>query len=188
MALPSSGPLTLADIQTEFGGSPPASLSEYYAGGAYVPSGTSGTYGAVPSSGEISVRNFYGTSAVVISVTDQTVQDATGGGSSANTEYRVAADGKVYSRTGSGSYTEIETWCTPTGEASNYEVLVTVTTGSLSSGTAGSWLALTSDRAWTRTAASGSNQLCIFTVALRRVGTGTTLDTAAITLEADAQF
>lgn len=61
MTLPSSGPLTLADIQTEFGGSNPISLSEYYAGGAYVPAGTSGTYGAVPSSGTISIRNFYGT-------------------------------------------------------------------------------------------------------------------------------
>jgi hypothetical protein len=65
MALPSSGPLTLAQIQTEFGGSNPISLSEYYAGGAYVPVGTSGTYGAVPSSGAISIRNFYGTSAIL---------------------------------------------------------------------------------------------------------------------------
>ena len=61
MALPTSGPLSLADIQTEFGGSNPISLSEYYAGGTYVPAGTSGTYGAVPTSGEISLRNFYGT-------------------------------------------------------------------------------------------------------------------------------
>lgn len=61
MTLPSSGPLTLTDIQTEFGGSNPISLSEYYAGGANVPAGTSGTYGAVPSSGAISIQNFYGT-------------------------------------------------------------------------------------------------------------------------------
>ena len=65
MTLPSSGPLTLANIQTEFGGSNPISLSEYYAGGAYVPAGTSGTYGAVPSSGTISIRNFYGTSKIL---------------------------------------------------------------------------------------------------------------------------
>lgn len=62
MTLPSSGPLTLADIQGEFGGSNPISLSEYYAGGGLVPSGTTGTYGAVPSSGAISIQNFYGTS------------------------------------------------------------------------------------------------------------------------------
>jgi hypothetical protein len=62
MTLPASGPLAFTDIQTEFGGSNPIGLNEYYAGGANVPAGTSGTYGAVPSSGQISVQNFYGTS------------------------------------------------------------------------------------------------------------------------------
>jgi hypothetical protein len=62
MTLPTSGPLTLSDIQTEFGGSNPISLSEYYAGGGLVPPGTTGTNGAVPSSGTISISNFYGTS------------------------------------------------------------------------------------------------------------------------------
>lgn len=74
MTLPSSGPLSLADIQTEFGGSNPISLSEYYAGGAYVPAGTSGTNGPVPTSGAISISNFYGTSNVPpLSVTADSV-------------------------------------------------------------------------------------------------------------------
>ena len=63
MALQTSGAITLAQIQTEFGGSNPISLSEYYASGSYVPTGTSGTNGAVPTSGTISLWNFYGTSA-----------------------------------------------------------------------------------------------------------------------------
>ena len=72
MTLPSSGPLSLSDIQGEFGGSNPISLSEYYAGGSYVPSGTSGTYGAVPTGGTISIANFYGTQAAleVVTMTD----------------------------------------------------------------------------------------------------------------------
>lgn len=71
MALPTSGVLDLSDIQTEFGGSNPISLSEYYAGGLYVPSGTSGTNGAVPTSGEIEVSDFYGTQAgITITVTE----------------------------------------------------------------------------------------------------------------------
>jgi len=61
MAIPASGPLSMTTIQTEFGGTAPISLNEYYAGGTYVPAGTSGTYGAVPSSGTISIRNFFGT-------------------------------------------------------------------------------------------------------------------------------
>jgi len=64
MALPANDttPLSLSGIQTEFGGANPIGLSEYYAGGAYVPTGTTGTYGAVPTTGAISIRNFYGTS------------------------------------------------------------------------------------------------------------------------------
>ena len=41
MTLPSSGPLSLSDIQGEFGGPGSPSLGDYYAGGSYVPSGTS---------------------------------------------------------------------------------------------------------------------------------------------------
>ena len=61
MAIPSSGAISFSTIQTEFGGSNPIGLNEYYAGGAYVPSSTSGTNGAVPTSGAISVDKFYGT-------------------------------------------------------------------------------------------------------------------------------
>jgi hypothetical protein len=64
MTLPTSGPLSLNDIQTEFGGANPIGINEYYAGGSLVPAGTSGTYGAVPSSGAISIQNFYGTASV----------------------------------------------------------------------------------------------------------------------------
>jgi hypothetical protein len=66
MPLPTSGALSLNDIQTEFGGTNPISLNEYYAGGAFVPAGTSGTNGAVPTSGTISILNFYGTQAVIL--------------------------------------------------------------------------------------------------------------------------
>ena len=60
MTLPNSGALSFSQIQTEFGGSNPISLNEYYRGGANVPShaNTSG----IPSSGAISVSNFYGKS------------------------------------------------------------------------------------------------------------------------------
>ena len=62
MTLPASGPLSLNDIQGEFGGTNPIGMNEYYAGGGLVPAGTTGTFGAVPSSGALSVQNFYGTS------------------------------------------------------------------------------------------------------------------------------
>ena len=60
MAITGSGQVSLADLQTEFGGSAPTALSEYYRNGsAGVPNGAS----AVPESGEIQFSDFYGTSA-----------------------------------------------------------------------------------------------------------------------------
>lgn len=56
MALPLSGPLSLAQIQTEFGGTNPISLNEYYRGGAFVTSNNTN----VPTSGVIRISNFYG--------------------------------------------------------------------------------------------------------------------------------
>jgi hypothetical protein len=56
MALPASGAISLANIQTEFGGSPPTSISEYYRGGGLVTSNNTG----VPETGQISISNFYG--------------------------------------------------------------------------------------------------------------------------------
>lgn len=49
MALQASGPIKLSEVQTEFGGSNPISISEYYG------------VDTVPASGVIKLSNFYGT-------------------------------------------------------------------------------------------------------------------------------
>jgi hypothetical protein len=61
MAIANTGAISFDTIQTEFGGTNPISLDEYYAGGSFVAAGISGTNGAVPSSGAISMNQFYGT-------------------------------------------------------------------------------------------------------------------------------
>lgn len=58
MTIPSSGALGLISIQNEFGGGSPIGLNEYYKGGAYV--STNDYAPNVPSSGPISISNFYG--------------------------------------------------------------------------------------------------------------------------------
>ena len=45
MTLQTSGAISLSQVQSEFGGSNPISMSEYYRGGAYVPT-TISTAGA----------------------------------------------------------------------------------------------------------------------------------------------
>ena len=124
-------------------------------------------------------------SGALIAITDRTITDGTGGARNATAGYRLTSGGQVQSQINL-TFTTLEQWCTPTTEASNYEVLVTVTSGSLSTGTAGSWLALSSTQTWTRTATIGTANTCVFTVQIRRVGTSTVLDSATITLEADA--
>ena len=59
MAITGSGQVSLADLQTEFGGSNPIGMDEYYRNGGLVPSGAS----TVPTSGEIELSDFYGQSA-----------------------------------------------------------------------------------------------------------------------------
>lgn len=71
MTTPASGPISLANVQAEFGGTNPISLSEYYSGGAYVTAGTTGGNGSngisaltvIPTSAKISLANFYSASA-----------------------------------------------------------------------------------------------------------------------------
>ena len=58
MTLQASGAISLANVQTEFGGSAPTSISEYYRGGGIVPlvDGSAN----IPGSGTISLSDFYG--------------------------------------------------------------------------------------------------------------------------------
>tara|TARA_R110001606_G_scaffold211679_1_gene359296 strand:- start:136 stop:1041 length:906 start_codon:yes stop_codon:yes gene_type:complete len=58
MALQTSGAISLANIQTEMGGSNPIGMNEYYRGGAYVVNQSSNN--SIPTSGTISMSNFYG--------------------------------------------------------------------------------------------------------------------------------
>lgn len=72
MALQTSGAISLADVQGEFGGSNPISLSEYY-----------GAASGIPTSGTISLSQFYGASAYVAPTLTRTARNyrSTGNGS-----------------------------------------------------------------------------------------------------------
>ena len=58
MPIPSSGPISLYDLQSNAGGTEPISITEYYRNGAYIDA----TWIApnVPTSGTVSLSNFYG--------------------------------------------------------------------------------------------------------------------------------
>ena len=62
MAIPGSGELSMATLNGEFGGG--YSLSSYYRGGSYVPN--IGANAAIPTSGTISLSQFYGAAAATL--------------------------------------------------------------------------------------------------------------------------
>jgi hypothetical protein len=56
--LTGSGTISLNNIQSEFGGSNPIAISEYYRGGGLVPDTPANT--SIPTSGQIKFTDFYG--------------------------------------------------------------------------------------------------------------------------------
>lgn len=183
MTLPSSGPLSLTDIQAEFGGSNPISLSEYYAGGAYVPAGTSGTNGPVPSSGTISISNFYGTSNQYAAFDDTIANDFQFYPNSAYVQYSILDNGYVTS-TGNSS----QQWAFPTSAASNFEVYATLASGSVTSGTFNTWLSLGTSRDWTCLQTSVGTESAQISLQVRKIGTTTVLDTWTVDLDATVEI
>lgn len=187
MTLPSSGPLSLNDIQTEFGGSNPISLSEYYAGGAYVPAGTSGTYGAVPSSGTISIQNFYGTSNIVLNF-DDAYPDMTSYFQSTPVYQIYGAGGNIGTvyATISGTFEYYQNWVSPTSVGGNYEVYVTLTGDALYTGTINSWVALSLNPSWSIRSTGNQVKSTTLSFQVRKTGTATVLDTWNVYLYAES--
>lgn len=182
MTLPTSGPLSLSDIQGEFGGSNPISLNEYYAGGGLVPAGTTGTNGAVPSSGTISISNFYGTSNQYVAFDDTSAYDFVFSPMSALASYQISATGYV-NATGVSSVQ----WCFPTSATGNFEVYASLNSGSLTSGTLNSWVACSGSPVWYCNQGGFGIKTANLSFQARRIGTTTVLDTWTVDITAEVE-
>ena len=117
-----------------------------------------------------------------IALSYQEIIDSVGLGT-AIAGYRLNSSGIVEKRLGA-SYTTLETWLAA-GAASGYECRVTVVSGSLTTGTAGSWLSLASSREWTVQQATVGTNTCQITVEIRNATTLVVAATATIDLSAD---
>lgn len=127
----------------------------------------------------------YGATAVaaVVSITDQDIFEA--GTGSVSATYSVANDGKV--KNGAGAI--LETWLQGSGGVvANYEVRATLVSGTLTSGTTGSWLGCATTRTWTKTngASNNSTVTAALTIEIRRASDGIVLDSATVTLSAES--
>lgn len=132
-----------------------------------------------------------------VQLTNQTVASLQTSPTDSTAGYRLGADGKEYqlrSNVSAGAWVEITgfEWLEPKDgfEADLYECLATITVGALTTGTAGSWLALTADRSWTvtRTNDAAGTDTCTFTLDIRKIGTTINLASATITLNAEVQL
>lgn len=102
----------------------------------------------------------------------------------ATAQFQLQSSGDIAKTSGTNAVADVGTWIIPTSQASNYECFATLNSGTLTSGTTGSWLALTSNRTWTRHSGGGL-QTAEITVQIRKIGTGLVLDSTVVTLEAE---
>jgi len=111
MVLVSTGAISFYNIQTEFGGTNPISLNEYYLNGIYT-TGTGAT--GIPTSGTISLNNFYGKSKITGSIWPpaavQTTYSNFGlpwGLGSTYYEFQAGASGTNLTRTGGSTFNNL---------------------------------------------------------------------------------
>jgi hypothetical protein len=123
----------------------------------------------------------------VILLSNQSIADFTAGLSIAQAGYQLTSAGAANEIVGA-STNFLETWCTPSGQAVNYEVYVTVTGSPLTIGFINAWTALSTTRTWRLDAGIGDNLVSTLSVTVRRVGTTSPTYTATIDLNADAGF
>lgn len=116
-------------------------------------------------------------SSLAVSIDARAVENVGDGTAIIKSTYTLSSDGKVRDH----NSVILENWLDG-GAASEVEARVLVQSGTLSTGTTGSWLALSTSRSWTRSASVGQNTACQIKVELRNASTQVILDTALIDL------
>lgn len=122
--------------------------------------------------------------AYIVALSNQSVINSGAGTRTAT--FELNADGRALKN---GSTPVANEWTSPqkSGVASLYEARATMTIGTVTSGTVGSWVSISTSPAWakTDTTAGDGPQECQFTLEIRDAGTLTVLDSATITLSAE---
>jgi hypothetical protein len=111
MPLQSTGAISLDNIQTEFGGANPIGINEYYLNGIYT-TGTGAT--GIPTSGTISLNDFYGKSKITGSTWPPPAVQSTysnfglpWGLGSTYYEFQAGASGTNLTRTGGSTFNNL---------------------------------------------------------------------------------
>lgn len=122
--------------------------------------------------------------ATVVNFTNTTVDDQLDGYAA----YQVNSDGYAKYAIDSSGYINYEQWCTPATDGGNFEVKATISSGTVSSGTTGSWLATSTNPTWTKQRATPGTSTVTLSMEVRAAGGSTVLDTWTVTLTATMQI
>jgi hypothetical protein len=181
MTLNSSGPISLGGTATN--ASINVELSQAATAQISMNDTNVRTLAGVASGAITMPTNFYGKSAgATVNFIDVSVIATSSGGASAG--YRVNPNGFDYQSV-NGTFTSLSQWVTPTSAGGNYEILATIVSGSVSSGTIGSWVATSGTPLWVRSQPTVGTSIVELSMQVRATGTGTVLDTWSVTLEAE---
>ena len=126
-----------------------------------------------------------GSGGTIVALADAFVVDFNSG--SAEASYSLTSGGDVIGFTTLNGDTDIGDWISPTSAApGSYEARADVVFGSVTGSATGSWLALTTTRAWTLSLVGSGSEAAALTVSIR-LG-GTVITTATINLEVYVDF
>lgn len=183
MAIPSSGTINLGMLITEFGGGD--NLLDFYRGGGLVPDIPANA--GVPTSGAINLRQFLGATVSQIGAPSSMLFSGMTIGAPNNTGFRLNITTGYVEKYQNGSYSNAGSyrWAQGTFTPSLYECMVTMNTGTMTSGSTGVWLQLSSHRLWylTRSAVGVATVTCTLTI--RRISDAAVMSTSSITVESE---
>lgn len=101
----------------------------------------------------------------------------------AGVTFRLTSTGLIQTLNSGGTLT-LGSWIDDVSQAGNYEVLATLISGTLTSGTIGTYQSLSTNRTWVVSKSGAGSKTCTFSIQIRKTGTGTVLDSSNITLTA----
>lgn len=123
----------------------------------------------------------------VVSLSNRTIDAVVGSPGTATAQYQLLSTGEAIgsvSPSGSGAGSYLPEWGQGLAGA-GYDARFTITSGTLSTGTAGTWLNLGTTRSWTRSRSALGISAVTGTMEIRDAGTLVVLATATITLTAE---
>jgi hypothetical protein len=127
MTLQTSGAISLSQVQSEFGGANPVSMSEYYRGGSYVPTTGAGSYSSYQ--GSLQSPRYYFTGDGIVVWNNSQVANVSAGATSATAGGYTYQRGSLYTTIAS-KYTTVYYYYVRRGTAA-----ASINTGIPSSGT-----------------------------------------------------